>query len=197
MLFYSWVNYSTFGIAIIFLYGAFFFFWVKLKNMYTQNLLQIKKELFQLRKDSYFLARKKEVHDEQVAEFISQLQVPKGPGIRYQKLSTTLQEFERQFKKLLLKEEFFLFCKNRILEWAYDLEQQNSKKLLSAIKLFQIRVDLPEKKVEDETESINKDLKGLKERTHGIKNNHNWLVHSFSSYEQEAKERLSLLHRPA
>ncbi|RAO94931.1 hypothetical protein DNK47_02360 [Mycoplasma wenyonii] len=202
----EWVAYTSFGIFLIVVPCFFYYLFLRFKKETIQDVLNCKQSVFDISKELYFLTQEKTIHDEKVNSFIVELKVPKGKEITFSNLSENLVFQEAKFKSLLAKEEFFFLCKERILELITVLQARYSKSIQLVMKLLRLNnksQEVKEKKwkgivstllskTESNWPAI---LAELKEKCNSLKSNKNLLIHSFSSWEKEMKEKLLLLEK--
>lgn len=202
----EWLAYVSFAIVLIVISCFFYYLFLRFKKETIQDVLDCKKSVFDISKELYFLTQEKTIHDEKVNSFIVELKVPSGKTINLSNLSDSLVFQEAKFKSLLAKEEFFFLCKERIVELITVLQARYSKSIQLVMKLLGLNTksqEVKEKKWKGVVSTLLSKtennwpiiLEELKEKCNSLKGNKNLLIHSFSSWEKEMKEKLSLLGR--
>ncbi|AGX88985.1 hypothetical protein [Mycoplasma parvum] len=197
------------GIAGISMGGVFllitlFYYWFNFKNIKLKKALEIKRELFRLKRDALLLNQKKESHDRNVEEFIAKLDYDKERA--GQSLSSELiNNFYKQQKKckaLIENDRFYCTCFERILELIDDMSVIIDKYLGYSLRLLERHKKAMKKKRKEKikgskshkSKSMKKawkeELELLKKVCQSVKNNSLLLNYSFSSFEEECRNKL-------
>ncbi|AHC40381.1 hypothetical protein OVS_03135 [Mycoplasma ovis str. Michigan] len=197
----SWLAYTSFVIVLLVIAVACYYLFLRLRKDIIQDILDSKKKCFDLFKEVYHLSLEKAIHDEKISNFIAGLKSLPDDNLSSVQLSDNLTSQEVKFKSLLAREDFFNLCKERIYELVNILLAKHTKLTEIIMKMANLDGDHEDSSVKKKKNLINilfsktptkwSVLLGeLKEKVNDLKGNKNLLIHSFTSWEQEIREKM-------